>query len=274
MSDTDTSGDRVPVGNKPERHEFLDTWVDGMTVPDLVDQVVVGVQGGKQMLVANHNVNSLVLLQHDEQFRDFYERPDLIFVDGAAVVPLARALGADVRMKHRVAVLDWLWPMCAEAERRGWRLVHLGGTQEVLDKAAAVIVERHPKLSFQSIHGFFDVEDPEQNRGIVERLRDLRPDVLLVGMGMPRQERWLHDHLEQVPPCVVITVGGILSFLGEDRPTPPRWLGRLGLEWLYRLATEPRRLWRRYLLEPLVLVPVLVRAAAVKRSAARSGQDG
>jgi len=117
------------------------------------------------------------------------------------------------------------------------------------------------------------VHDPDQNHAVLERLRELRPDVLLVGMGMPRQEHWLHNHLGQMPRCVVVTVGGILSFLGEDRPTPPRWLGRLGFEWVFRLATEPRRLWRRYLLEPLVLVPVFMRAIAARRSATRPGQD-
>ncbi len=79
-------------------------------------------------------------------------------------------------------------------------------------------------------------------------------------MGMPRQEAWVLANLDDLPPTVVITVGGIFGYLADDRPTAPRWMGTLGVEWLFRLVTEPRRLWRRYLVEPLVLIRPILRA--------------
>lgn len=256
---------RAPDIGPLVRHEFLGTWVDELTVGEFVRQVAAAVGKRQRRLIANHNVNSLVLFQKDRAFRDFYQRADIIFVDGAAVVPLARSLGAGVRMEHRIAVLDWLWPLCAEAERNGWRIVHVGGTAQVLEKAAALIGERHPRLQFFCVDGYFDMADEQANADVVHSIAEFRPDVLLVGMGMPRQEHWLHDNFEALPACVTVTVGGILSFLGEDRPTAPRWIGRVGFEWLFRLVTEPRRLWRRYLLEPFTLVPAVGRGLWARR---------
>jgi N-acetylglucosaminyldiphosphoundecaprenol N-acetyl-beta-D-mannosaminyltransferase len=215
------------------------------------------VHGGKPVLVANHNVNSLVLLQKDERFRRFYDRADTVFVDGVAVVVLGRLLGAPLHRSHRIAVLDWIWPLLAEAEAQGWSVVHVGGAQHVLDVAVEAIRARHPKVELTAISGFFDPLDPSQNDAVIERVRAAQPDVLLVGMGMPRQEAWLLANLDRLPSCVTMTVGGILSFLGNERPTAPRWVGTIGLEWLFRLVTEPRRLWRRYLVEPLELIPVV-----------------
>lgn len=243
---------------KIERFRLLDTWVDGLTTASFLASIGSAVEQDRSMLIANHNVNSLALLQRDTAFRRFYEQADLVFVDGLPVVGIARMLGERVSRHHRIAVLDWLWPLCALAEENGWRIVHLGGTPDVLEQAEAEIRRRHPRLAFASIHGYFDVQDPAANEAVLDAVGGLRPTVLLVGMGMPRQEHWLAQNANKLPSCVTITVGGILSYLSDDRPTPPRWLGRWGVEWVFRLATEPRRLWRRYLVEPLVLVsPVL-----------------
>ena len=257
-----------PLPSPPQRLRFLDTWVDAMTVSTFLDEVGAVAHEHGELLVANHNVNSLVLLQRSQLFRDFYERPNLIFIDGTAVVALARLLGEPARLEHRIAVLDWFWPLCARAEGEGWHLVHLGGTPEVLARACEKVRDRHPALSFTALHGYFDPHSAAENGRVLEQLRDARPTVLLVGMGMPRQELWLYENAALLPRTVVITVGGILSFIGDDRPTPPRWLGRLGLEWLFRVVTEPRRLWRRYLVEPFVLVPIVAGEARKRRSRA------
>jgi N-acetylglucosaminyldiphosphoundecaprenol N-acetyl-beta-D-mannosaminyltransferase len=263
---TDGHGAADPRPEREQAHlghrrlRFLDTWVDELTIPTFLTEIGLAVQRGDRLLVANHNVNSLALLQRSEEFREFYRRPDLIFVDGAAVVAIARALGLRIRAAHRIAVLDWLWPLCARAEAADWRVVHLGGDPTVMERASAKVAERHPRLSFHVLSGYFDMHDQAVNAAVREQIKALRPTILLVGMGMPRQEIWLNDNFDELQPCVTITVGGVLSYLGNDRPTPPRWLGRWGLEWLFRLVTEPRRLWRRYLLEPLVLLSPLRRA--------------
>jgi len=251
----------TPVVDRPvlRRHHLLDSYIDAYKVPTLLDDIEAAAATGRPWLIANHNVNSLTLMQRDAAFRDFFTRADRIFLDGVGALLLAKVTGAQLRHEHRVAVLDWIWPLCARAEERGWSLVHVGGTGEGLARARQAILERHPSLALTTVDGFFDIHDERENDAVLAEIARARPTVLLVGMGMPRQELWLDRHLDDLPPTVVITVGGILSFLGGERPTPPRWLGRLGIEWLYRLVTEPRRLWRRYLLEPVHLLPVVAR---------------
>jgi len=239
------------------RHHLLDSYLDAYTVPTLLDDVEAAAATGEQWLIANHNVNSLSLMQRNPDFRGFFTRADRIFLDGVGALMVAKVAGARLRREHRVAVLDWIWPLCARAEERGWSLVHVGGTGAGLARARQAIHNRHPALDLTTVDGFFDAEDEDQVTGVLAEISRARPTVLLVGMGMPRQELWLDRHLDDLPPAVIITVGGVLSFVGGERPTPPRWLGRLGIEWLYRLVTEPRRLWRRYLVEPVHLLPVV-----------------
>ena len=248
-----------PEPVRAERFHFLGTFVDGFTIASFIERLAHAVARDESLLVTNHNINSLTVLQHDPKFADLYDRAGAVFVDGQPVVALGRLFGAPVKAEHRVAVLDWIWPLFDRAEREGWRIVHLGGSRAVLEEVRAKVVRQHPRLSLTLVDGFFDPSDPVQNGAVLDEIRQARPTVLLVGMGMPRQEHWLQDNLDALPPTVAVTVGGILSFLGDERPTAPRWMGRLGIEWLFRLATEPRRLWRRYLVEPLALVPAVAR---------------
>lgn len=245
-----------PLGSV-QRHHLLDTWVDGFTVESFLEAVSAWADDGKRVVVANHNVNSLVHLHRDTVFARFYDTVDANYIDGAAVVVLARMLGSSVPMRHRIAVLDWIWPLFAEAEAAGWSVVHVGGAPAALETATNKILRRHPGVRLTAISGYFDMDDPAANQTVLDQVHQARPTILLVGMGMPRQETWLEANLERLPECVIITVGGILSFLGDERPTAPRWLGSIGLEWLFRLLTEPTRLWRRYLVEPFTLVPVI-----------------
>jgi N-acetylglucosaminyldiphosphoundecaprenol N-acetyl-beta-D-mannosaminyltransferase len=103
-------------------------------------------------------------------------------------------------------------------------------------------------------HGFFDMNDPTESAAVVAQIRDWRPDVLFVGMGMPRQERWVLQHQAELPPCVTFTVGAALDYEAGASVTPPRWTGRMGVEWLFRFATEPKRLFSRYFIEPWSLI--------------------
>jgi N-acetylglucosaminyldiphosphoundecaprenol N-acetyl-beta-D-mannosaminyltransferase len=226
-----------------------------------LDVIEDAVDAGEPLLVLNHNVNSLALMQRDADYAAVYGAADLIFIDGAPVIALGRALGLPLRVEHRLAVLDWIWPFFDRAQRLGWHVVHLGSSDDVLRRAEAEIAARAPALAFTAIPGYFDQRAGSPgNDAVLDRLNDEAPDVLLVGMGMPRQELWIRANRDRLPPCVTITVGGIIGFIGGDRPTPPRWIGPLGMEWLFRLVTEPRRLWRRYLVEPLILVPVIASA--------------
>jgi N-acetylglucosaminyldiphosphoundecaprenol N-acetyl-beta-D-mannosaminyltransferase len=250
------------------RVSLLNTWVDALDQPTFLGTIADAVTNHRPLLITNHNVNSLALAQRDRQFVDFVNRGDLVFIDGMPLVYLARLLGHPLRASDRQAVLDWIWPLLELAQAEHWRVVHLGSHEGVLEPALQAIQLRVPGVDVRAISGFFDHSPGSPgSRTVIADLWKLEPDVLLVGFGMPLQERWLDHHLAALPDTVVITVGGIIGFLGGERPSAPRWLGSLGLEWMFRLATEPRRLWRRYLVEPVVLVRPILRALYHERLA-------
>lgn len=243
------------VNHRIARHDVLGSWVDAMDRDSFLEDLAAWVDSAQPRLILNHNAHSLALFREDAAFAALYGLADRIFIDGMSVVAILRCYGLDVTTEQRLAVLDWIAPMLTLASSQGWRVVHIGSGGQHLQKAVEWVNAVAPGVDFTAIDGFFDHE--RGSRGddqVVETLHRRRPHVLLLGMGMPVQEHWLYRHLDVLPACVVITVGGVLGFMGEARPLPPRWLGPVGLEWAYRLATEPRRLWRRYLWEPRALV--------------------
>jgi len=105
----------------------------------------------------------------------------------------------------------------------------------------------------------------EETAAVLQEINDYRPNILMVGMGMPLQERWIHKHRRSISANVIFPVGAFMDYKAEAIPTPPRWLASLYLEWMYRLVTEPRRLWRRYLVEPWWVFAGLARYSLTHR---------
>ena len=209
----------------------------------------------QRTIVAHHNLHSAFLCRRDAGLRRFHTRADFAHVDGMALVFSARLVGLPIRRAHRVTYADWIWPLAGEAARRGWRIFHIGGAPGVADRAAQVLRERHPGLRMETLHGYFDARtDSSENRRVLAQIAEYRPDILMVGMGMPRQERWILDNLDDLRAAVILPCGACMDYVAGVVPTPPRWAGRIGLEWLFRLAREPTRLAKRYLVEPLFLI--------------------
>ncbi len=235
---------------------FLGTSADLIDREGLLGFLASAVDSGARTVVANHNLHSLALMQSDKDFHRFYDHADLVLVDGMAVVWIARLLGQPASVRHRHATLDWIWPFLELCSKRGLTVAHVGGTEPALSTTRRHIAARLPSLDLHLIDGYFDLEkDSQGSLNVVDELVQIDPTVLLVGLGMPLQERWILDHLDRLPRCLVVTVGGLMGYFGQTRSTPPRWLGGIGLEWVYRLANEPTRLSHRYLVEPWTLLP-------------------
>jgi N-acetylglucosaminyldiphosphoundecaprenol N-acetyl-beta-D-mannosaminyltransferase len=154
-----------------------------------------------------------------------------------------------------------MFPVLAEAERQGWRVFYLGSKPGVAERGADIFRGKFPNLQLCTAHGYFRA-DPEssENRKVLDWINDFQTDILMVGMGMPRQEYWILDNLGHIEANVVISVGACMDYFSGEKPTAPRWMGPLLLEWVYRLFSEPRRLWKRYLLEPWFILGWMLRA--------------
>ena len=242
------------------RIDILGIEVDALTHDALFERIEKAIHNNELCVVANHNLHSIYLYHHNDEMRRFYQNADAIVVDGMSIIFLSRLQGLPLNRHHRLTWTDQLRPLISLAADRGWRVFFLGSMPGVGDQAGNVLRSSSPQLQYQSRHGYFDArQDSDENRQIIESINAFRPHILLVGMGMPRQEKWLLENIGQLDCNVACNVGACMDFVAGSKPLPPRWLGQFGLEWAYRLAREPARLFRRYLVEPWSLLRYLFR---------------
>ncbi len=236
---------------RPTRFEILGVEVEALNMDQLNEIVANAVTANRQIIVGNHNLHSLYHYHHDPKMRAFYAAADHIHVDGMAIIGLGRLLGAPLEREHRVTYVDWMGPLVQAAAEHGWRVFYLGSRPGVAELGADVLRQKYPGLQMETAHGFFD-RDPcsAEAQAVIARIEAARPHLLITGMGMPRQEHWVVDHRDKLSANVILNGGAALDYFAGVIPTPPRWAGRGGLEWLFRLMAEPRRLWSRYLVEP------------------------
>ena len=238
------------------RFTLLGVVVDPLTIAELNERIAKAVNQGERLIIAHHNLHSVYLYHRDPKMRAFFARAQVVHIDGMPLVYWARVLGYPVTKQHRVTYVDWVHPLMATAAAEGWRVFYLGGKPGVAARAAEKLRRQYPGLVLETRHGYFT---PEENDAVLEEIARFQPHVLMVGMGMPRQEHWVLDNLERISANAILTAGACFDYVAGVIPTPPRWMGRVGLEWLYRLWSEPRRLARRYLLEPWFLVPLALK---------------
>lgn len=206
-------------------------------------------------------VNAHVLNQSREypELRDALEAADLVYCDGYGVRLAAKAL--DVEIPHRMTGADWIWDLATLCEHSGQSLYLLGSEPGVTREAAARLASRYPRLNVAgSHHGYFETGSPHDDR-VVEDINARRPDIVLVGMGTPRQELWAEHNAPRLESSVVWTVGALFDYVSGRVPRAPHWLADNGLEWIFRLAIEPQRMWRRYLLGNPVFISRVFQSA-------------
>ncbi len=233
------------------------SWVNLLTQDRLLDLAAAS-RHGQRFVLANHNLHSLHLIQRDLDMQSFYAGAAAIHIDGMPIVAMARLLGAPARPCHRQTSADFLLPMLGRLRDHRRRVFILGGTPTVLADFLSLARDRVPGIAIAGHHGFF-ANDAETVRTIPSAICGFAPDLLLLGMGMPLQERWYVANRPALPACTVMNLGAFMDYWVGAKSLPPRRLAACGLEWAWRLGSEPRRLWRRYLLEPLLLAEPFAR---------------
>jgi N-acetylglucosaminyldiphosphoundecaprenol N-acetyl-beta-D-mannosaminyltransferase len=194
--------------------------------------------------------------RRDPAFAAVLRRADLCVPDGVGILWAARLLG--VPLRERVTGSDGIYRLSERAALRGWRVYFLGAAPGVAERTAAILQARYPGLR---VVGSYSGSPADADwPAICQRLQAAQPDLLFVAYGHPRQDFWIDRHRHELPARVAVGVGGAFDFVTGVSVRAPRWLQRLGLEWLHRLVREPWR-WRRMIKLPLFLLLVLLQAA-------------
>jgi N-acetylglucosaminyldiphosphoundecaprenol N-acetyl-beta-D-mannosaminyltransferase len=242
-----------------ERVTILGAEVDLVRPEEMLLYVSRRLRGGQSTIIANHNLNSLQLIRDNPEMQAFYDMADLVELDSIPMIFWARLMGHPARRFHRCTYLDWRDTFWRTALQEKWRVFYLGGQPGVAERGAEMVEKRHPGVQISGRHGYFDM-DPGSSEAaaVLAEVQAFRPDVVLVGMGMPRQEVWITRNAPHLTGCAMFTVGAAFDYEAGVQQAAPRWLGLCGFEWLYRLACDPRRLARRYLVESLCIFPAML----------------
>jgi N-acetylglucosaminyldiphosphoundecaprenol N-acetyl-beta-D-mannosaminyltransferase len=233
---------RRPVPTAGTRVEVVGCPIDAVTLAEAVGRVEEAVATRRPCQHVSINAAKVVRFQSEPDLRDAVLSCDLITADGQAVVWAARVLGRP--LPERVAGIDLMEALLELAPGRGYRVFLLGARPEVVAAAASEIERRHPGVAIVGTHhGYFRSDESES---VVAQVAAAAPDLLFVALETPAKEIFLARHRDRLAVPFAMGVGGAFDVLAGLRRRAPRWMQRVGLEWVYRLAQDPRRLARRY----------------------------
>ena len=259
---------RVDAARPPAaRARLLDCELDRVTMTEALDRVALAVDSRTYCQHVAINAAKLVALHHDARLRDLVNRCELVTADGQAVMWASRLLGDAV--PARVTGIDLMHALFRRAEERGWRVYVLGARPEVLAAAIQQIRTRHPRLRIVGWRdGYFE---PVEDRAVAESIGATGAQLLFVAISSPRKEQFLCKYGRATGAQFAMGVGGAIDVVaGRRRRAPVLWQ-ELGLEWLFRLLQEPRRLFRRYATTNLRFVVLVLHELAARHAVLGGG---
>lgn len=219
------------------------------------------------------NVHSVMVARKDPALAAALAASEIATPDGVPLVWTLRRTGRPDQ--QRVYGPELMRRALQQGADRGWHHYFYGSTDETLEKLMAAVATLAPGASIVGYEAPpFRPLTAEEQTAALARIRDAGTDVLWVGLGMPKQELWMHEIRAELPGVAVVGVGAAFDFLAGVKPQAPPWMQRAGLEWLFRLATEPRRLWRRYLWNNPAFLVLMGKQLVMHRLGRRSSISG
>jgi N-acetylglucosaminyldiphosphoundecaprenol N-acetyl-beta-D-mannosaminyltransferase len=252
-------------GRSRDRFGVLGVWIDAVDQLRAQEAIEGWITDRQRRYVCVSNVHSVMEARRDESLRAVFNAAGLAVPDGMPLVWVGRLRGRHA--VRRVYGPDLTLQLCERAARRGFTCFFYGGGPGVAGRLAEALSRRFPGLRVVGAEAPpFRPLTTEEDEEAVRRINAASPDVVFVGLGCPKQERWMAEHRERLHAPVLLGVGAAFDFHTGLVPQAPRWMMGAGLEWLFRLSQEPRRLWRRYLVyNPLFVFHLTLELLGLRR---------
>lgn len=228
-------------------------YAHALTCEQALDEVTELIASGEGGYIVTPNVDHVVQAEHDEALREAYAEASLSLVDGQPLIWLSKLMGES--FPEKISGSDFVPELVRIAAMKRWRLFFLGAAEGVGVKAADVLRCQYPNVHIETHSPTFGFdEDPVESADVLRMVREADPQILVLALGCPKQELLMHRWKQELGSAVAIGAGATLDFIAGNVTRSPAWMSGAGLEWLYRLAHEPRRLAHRYLLrDPEIL---------------------
>lgn len=239
------------------RMKFLNTEVDNLTMNEAVQKIEQLILSKKPSYVVTPNVDHIVKLETDKEFQEVYKEADLILTDGMPLIWISKLIKNPI--KEKVSGSDLFPEVCKSAADKGYKVFLLGAAEGVAAKAAENLKEKYKGLNvvgtYSPSYGFEKKEDEIQE--IIKMINEVKPDILAVGLGAPKQEKFLYNYRKQLNVPVALAIGASIDFEAGNIDRAPEWMQNSGLEWFYRLCKEPKRMFKRYLIDDMKIFKLI-----------------
>lgn len=257
MADSDTKLAVHAVTYELQKRTLLGFFAHPGTLDEYLALTKHSVEQTKATTVLYHNLHSLYSYFTDSTLRKHYQNTTVL-VDGMPVIWLMQLLGITVSRSHRITYVDFIMPLMELARDNDWTVFHVGQQSAIQQDALNIIRRDLPGIDIIGHDGYFD-QSPQssQSLAVIQQINAANSRIVLVGFGAPKQEAWIHAHRQQIEAGIVFSCGACMEYVAGAVKTPPRWMGRTGLEWSFRLVENPRRFAFRYLVEPILLGCIL-----------------
>lgn len=231
------------------RMKFMNTEIDNLTMEEALDAIDVLIQKKKNAYVVTPNVDHIVQLEKDKELQDVYANADLILTDGKPLLWIAKYYKTPI--KEKVSGSDLFPRLCELAAKKGYRMFFLGAAEGVAAKVAENLKKRFRGLqvvdTYSPPYGF--EKDVAEIDKIMKKVHAAQPDILIVGLGCPKQEKFVYRFREQLNVPISLGLGASLDFEAGNVKRAPKWMADHGLEWLFRITQDPKRMAKRYLVD-------------------------
>jgi N-acetylglucosaminyldiphosphoundecaprenol N-acetyl-beta-D-mannosaminyltransferase len=232
--------------------------VDLISGNDILNRIESTIKENSKGTFSYINAHGVNLCQKYNWFKDFFNDSSVTYADGQGIRLASWLLG--LRIPPLVNLTRWVWELLAFCEKKNYSIFMLGATELNIMKAVEKIKSNMPNLNVVGYsHGYFKKEGQESDK-MVDKINSLNPNILIVGMGMPLQEKWILDNMARLKVNAIFNAGSCIDFLSGAKKVCPKWLSSVGFEWLFRLIQEPKRLFVRYVIgNPMFLYYIFSR---------------
>lgn len=247
------------------RMKFLNIEIDNLSMNESIDCIDGFIQNKTPSYVVTPNVDHIVKLEKDKEFLEVYDNADLILTDGMPLIWISKLLKMPI--KEKVSGSDLFPKVCELANEKRYSIFLLGAAEGVALKAAENLKDKYKNLkiagTYSPSYGFEKKDD--EIKEIINKVNIAKPDILAVGLGAPKQEKFIYKYKDKLNVPVSLAIGASIDFEAGNLERAPIWMQRSGLEWLYRLCKEPKRLFKRYIVDDMKIIGIFIKYKNLNR---------
>ena len=241
------------------RIKFMNTEIDNLTMQEALEEIDTLINIKKGAYAVTPNVDHIVQLERGGEIVDVYKNADLILTDGKPLLWIAKWYGTPI--KEKISGSDLFPLLCKMAAEKGYKMFFLGAAEGVAEKAAENLKKRFTGLQVVGTYSppFGFEKDQEEMKRIKGMIKDANPDILIVGLGCPKQEKFMYHHCKELGVPISFGLGASFDFEAGNIKRAPKWMADHGLEWLFRITQDPKRLVKRYLVDDLKIFELAIK---------------